>query len=238
MSEPRRPRHRPEVGYARGDETRRRIIEVAIRLFGERGYEGASTRDIAKQAGVNAPALQYYFDSKEGLYQACAEHIVESSATHFAPSLDAAQTVLDRPDASRDELIEAFGVIQDAIADQLLLSYDAQARRLFMAQEQAGQGPGMASELMQRKLRSRMNEVCKAIVARVTGRATDDPITVIRIMTVHGQLMVFHIVPRAMLASLGWDRINDERLALLKSTVRSQTRVLMDSWAAEDAATR
>jgi len=35
-----------------------------MRLFGEKGYEGASTRDIAAAAGVNAPALQYYFDNK------------------------------------------------------------------------------------------------------------------------------------------------------------------------------
>ncbi len=51
---------------------------TAIRLFGEKGFDGASTRDIATAAGVNAPALQYYFDSKEGLFTACVEHIVQS----------------------------------------------------------------------------------------------------------------------------------------------------------------
>jgi len=102
-----RPRHRPELGYARGDETRRRIIDAAIKLFGERGYEGASTRDIARLAGVNAPALQYYFNGKEGLYTACAEHIAESAAEHFAPAMEVAQAALAR-DAGREELLAAF----------------------------------------------------------------------------------------------------------------------------------
>ncbi len=58
-------RRRPtNGGYARGEETRARIIAVALRLFGDRGFDGVSTREIAEEAGVNPPALQYYFDSK------------------------------------------------------------------------------------------------------------------------------------------------------------------------------
>jgi AcrR family transcriptional regulator len=60
-------RHSVTGGYTRGEETRARIIAAAMRLFGEKGYEAASTRDIAAAAGVNAPALQYYFDKKEGV---------------------------------------------------------------------------------------------------------------------------------------------------------------------------
>lgn len=92
----RAPRHRPEAGYARGEETRRRIIDVALRLFAQRGFEGASTREIAKEAGVNAPALQYYFDNKEGVYQACARHIVDSAVEHFLPAVEQAEAVLEQ----------------------------------------------------------------------------------------------------------------------------------------------
>src|SRR6185312_1309491 len=75
MTPVKRLRRPPAGGYARGDETRERIIDAAVKLFGERGFAAASTRDIATAAGVNAPALQYYFENKEGLYQACAEFI-------------------------------------------------------------------------------------------------------------------------------------------------------------------
>src|ERR1700760_3855813 len=102
------PRHRADAGYARGEETRRRIIEVALRLFGERGYEGASTRDIATAAGVNAPALRYYFDNKEGVYRACAEYIAEGWTAQLAPVVAQAQATMDDPGAGPDQVFEAF----------------------------------------------------------------------------------------------------------------------------------
>lgn len=230
-----RLRHPSEGGYARGDETRRRIIDAAIRLFGERGYEGASTRDIAKLAGVNAPALQYYFDNKEGVYRACAEHIAESVWQHFRPALEAAQAALDA-NADRETLIEAFNVLLDALADHLLASYDAQERRLFIAHEQAGHGPSMLFDIMDRNVKTCMRDVSAALLGRLTGTPAKDPLTLIRVMTLRGQLMVFHIAHKSTLTSLGWDSIDAERLALLKNTVREQTRILIDSWAKQSPA--
>lgn len=50
-----------------------------MEAFGEHGFAGASTRDIASRAGVNAPALQYYFENKEGLYRTCVEAIADNA---------------------------------------------------------------------------------------------------------------------------------------------------------------
>jgi AcrR family transcriptional regulator len=229
-----RLRHSTEGGYARGEETRNRIIESAIRLFGERGYEGASTRDIATAAGVNAPALQYYFDNKEGVYRACAESIADNSWQHFRPVLEAAQAVLDAK-ADREALIESYGTIQDAVADHLLASYDAQSRRLFIAHEQAGHGPSVLFDIMDRNVKVRMKQVLCELLSRITGLAADDPLTTVRIMMLHGQLMVFHAAQKSTLSSLGWDQISAERLEFLKKTVRANARVLFDSWTAERA---
>jgi len=77
----------PTGTYARGEETRRRMIEAAIEMFALRGYEGASTRLLAESAGVNLPAIQYYFGSKEGLYRAVVDHVIERIAERMAPPL-------------------------------------------------------------------------------------------------------------------------------------------------------
>lgn len=50
--------------------TKARILTAAEAIFAERGFEGASTREIAAQAGVNISSLHYHWASKEALYLA------------------------------------------------------------------------------------------------------------------------------------------------------------------------
>jgi AcrR family transcriptional regulator len=57
------------AGTARGDQTKARIVEAALQLFEERGYEKTTMRAVAVQAGVSLGSAYYYFDSKEHLVQ-------------------------------------------------------------------------------------------------------------------------------------------------------------------------
>jgi AcrR family transcriptional regulator len=232
MSDVKRLRRPPEGGYARGDETRHRIIHAAIELFGERGFAAASTRDIAARAGVNAPALQYYFENKEGVYRACAEHIVETVWERFEPVVQQETDVL-AGSAGAAALIDAFVSIHEAMASKIFYGPQMPGLRLFMVREQAGQEPPIASQILQEKLRMPLNRVCASLVARIGGTAFDDPVTQIRTLSLMGQLTIFHHAPRAMLAALGWTEMDEEKLALVKTVVRGQTRALLEMWNAE-----
>ncbi|MFI5729378.1 TetR/AcrR family transcriptional regulator [Kribbella sp. NPDC051587] len=53
---------------------RARIRDAAIKLFTERGIEGASIRDIATEAGVSSGLVRHHFGSKEALRDACDEY--------------------------------------------------------------------------------------------------------------------------------------------------------------------
>lgn len=52
---------------------RTKLIMVARKLFAEHSLEGTSTRDIARDAGLNISLISYYFGGKEGLYKAVIE---------------------------------------------------------------------------------------------------------------------------------------------------------------------
>ena len=54
-------------------ERRSAIIEAALRVFSEGSYAGATTADIAREAGVSEPLLYRHFSSKRELYFACLD---------------------------------------------------------------------------------------------------------------------------------------------------------------------
>ena len=168
MSTIHRRRPASEGGYSCGDETSARIIEAALTLFGEQGYEGASTREIAELAGVNAPALNYYFKSKEGLYNACIEYMVEQIWAFLAPTIEQAQAQLGaRPDT--EQLIETFCSIQSKIAEFMLVSNRTNSWRKFYAREQAGLGPSAGEEMISQRIGQRLIGVTSGIISRLMG---------------------------------------------------------------------
>jgi TetR/AcrR family transcriptional regulator len=54
-------------------EVRSRVLEAALDVFATHGFEGTSTRTIAKVAHVSISLLMYHFQSKEGLWRAVIE---------------------------------------------------------------------------------------------------------------------------------------------------------------------
>ena len=51
-------------------DTRQRILDVALDLFTEQGYDGTSLRQIAEQLSITKAAIYYYFESKEDILMA------------------------------------------------------------------------------------------------------------------------------------------------------------------------
>jgi AcrR family transcriptional regulator len=99
-------------------DTRARILDTALRLFSQGGYDKVSVRDIALEAGVNVAAISYHFGGKTGLYRAA---LIEplGSASDDIP-------IFDQPDFTLAEslnglylcLLEPFA--QDARAQQCI----------------------------------------------------------------------------------------------------------------------
>ncbi|WP_246795906.1 CerR family C-terminal domain-containing protein [Burkholderia perseverans] len=232
MTEAKKLRRASSSGYARGDETRQRIIEAAIELFGERGFAGASTRDIAARAGVNAPALQYYFENKEGVFRACADAIADTACGAFGQPLDHARAMLDAQ-AGVETLIDAFLGIMHAISERMFTAPKTVHQRMFFAREQAGLEPNVATEILMERIRRPLNDVCAELVGRISGLDPESPVTRIRAFSLLGQLTVFHIAQRSALTLLGWESFDGGRGALLRATVDGQTRMLLRQWHAE-----
>lgn len=80
----------------RADHTRARILDAAIQSFSGNGLAGARTEQIAEEAGVNKALLYYYFRSKEDLYAAALEQVVESIRAESVSVLETAVSAGER----------------------------------------------------------------------------------------------------------------------------------------------
>ncbi|MGQ0831676.1 MAG: TetR/AcrR family transcriptional regulator [Microthrixaceae bacterium] len=79
-----------------GIETRRSVLRVALDLFSERGFEGASTRLIAERAGVTQPTLSYHFASKDDLWRSAVDDLFERLRSSIAARHSGLRGVDDR----------------------------------------------------------------------------------------------------------------------------------------------
>jgi AcrR family transcriptional regulator len=91
-------------------DKREHIIQKSLELFAEKGFEGTSIRDIATLADVNVAMVNYYFGSKEKLF----ESIVSHRASYMKDML---QELVN--DASKTEM-EKIDTIIDAYVNRLL----------------------------------------------------------------------------------------------------------------------
>jgi AcrR family transcriptional regulator len=57
--------------------TREQILAAALDLFSEKGFDGATTREIAARSGVNHGLIPYYFGSKSNLWRAAVDRAFE-----------------------------------------------------------------------------------------------------------------------------------------------------------------
>src|ERR1044071_78998 len=70
----------------KGEQTKALILETALEMFRERGYDETTMRAVAEKAGVSLGNAYYYFRSKEYLIQAFYQRLHDS---HLAPALPA-----------------------------------------------------------------------------------------------------------------------------------------------------
>lgn len=78
----------PSDAPSRGEQTRQRIVDTALRLFLSQGYEATTMRVIATEAGVSVGNAYYYFPSKQHLVQAYYTHSQELHGEAARPALD------------------------------------------------------------------------------------------------------------------------------------------------------
>lgn len=99
---------REKPATAKAEETRERIVDAALRLFREKGFDETTMRDIAAEAGVATGAAYYYFRSKEELVMAFYLRTAEVARGISVPMMEKSTDLRKRIRAVIDVNLDQF----------------------------------------------------------------------------------------------------------------------------------
>lgn len=102
---------------AKNKNTEQKIFDAATELFIEKGVDRTSVRDIASKAGINLALMNYYFRSKENLFDAIFTNLVKKNTKDLVKILDS--------DLELDEKIKQYvaAYIDILLKNPLLVSF-------------------------------------------------------------------------------------------------------------------
>src|SRR5262247_772925 len=93
---------------AGAEETRTQILETALALFRERGFEDTTIRDIASRAGLSLGAAYYYFKSKEAIVAAYYDYVQQEHLHRAREAFARSKTLRERLGAAIHTKIDIF----------------------------------------------------------------------------------------------------------------------------------
>lgn len=192
------------------------ILDVAERIFSEKGFDGASTRLISGEAGVNMAMLNYYFGSKEGLFLAIFERKIASF-----------QNIMQN--LGNDTSISAWDKMQTYIemyGDKVVNSNCFQ--KLLYREMSMNRGNDLSNKLREMLMRN-VAEVSKIIHEGITnGEFKKDIDVSMVIATLYGTKNYIINTPLMSSALLGYDIQDDKMIeAKLKPQIKSYMKNLL-----------
>jgi TetR/AcrR family transcriptional regulator, regulator of cefoperazone and chloramphenicol sensitivity len=215
--------HYRQARRDRGADTRAQLIEAALDVFGRLGYEGASTREIARAAKANLAAIVYHFGGKEGLHVAVAEYITERIATEIGPTLAsvAGPDAAASPKAARTALHRLVGTMIEVI----LGTAEAERWARYIVREQMQ--PTAAFEVIYRFMGGAAT-IATRLVSVALQRPEDEELR-IRVFTIIGQVLVFRVAQTLVLRRMEWKSIGEAQRMLIKRIVLGQIDDILDA---------
>ena len=210
----------------RRDIARKKLIEAGLKIYSEVGFEAASTRALAAAAGVNIAAIPYYFQSKEGLYLAVIDHIVD----HYRQGIqDGLANITRALNDVKTTSAQLRALLDDYM--RLLIHFVLQEskERAYMSRiyirEQLDPTPGF-QRLYDGFVRG-MHETMSALLGRILGPHL--PLSEIKLIaqTLLGQVATFKSSREAVLHNMGWKNYGEEGIAEIERVVMRQTDAIL-----------
>lgn len=198
-------------------KSEQKIIEVATALFAHKGFEGASTREICKLAGVNISLISYYFGGKEELYKRIVDEIVQKIINYAQQNIlmGASPEMIDT--LSKEEKVQIFFTAMEKMIDFFYSGNISTEQLMIIFREQMN--PGVT-------LNSYGFKMFKKLLASILEKDEDDKEVIFRCLSIVGQMNSARLLTQFSLKSLNQKTFTKDDIQLIKNIAISQTKAI------------
>ncbi len=200
------------------------LIETAIDRFGRLGFEGASTRDIARASGTAMSSITYHFGGKQGLYLAAADHIAACITERLAPVVVAAEQA---ETGSAEQAIDRLLAVLDTVA-VMMMAPESEAWSHFIVREQ--QSPSEAFDRLYDGAMRRIVDLFVLLVSRIRTDLDDRELRATG-LTLFGQALVLRVCRATVCRVLGTDAIDGPTATLMRQRLRANALCILSETA-------
>jgi AcrR family transcriptional regulator len=203
-----------------GADTRAALIAAGLGIFGRKGFDAASTREIAAAARTNIASIAYHFGGKEGLRLACAEEIVHRLGQVIHPEALAAGA------ASPEAALALIETSITAVARFVATRPEANDVAAFMLREMTAPSPAL-DRIYGEMIRPVHGAMCR-LWATAAGGDPESEETRLTVFTIIGQMIYFRICRPIVMKRMEWQQVGPdeaERIAaVLVANLRAMAR--------------
>lgn len=202
----------PSGHETRSATTRSRLIDAAIEVISAVGYEGASTRTLARTAHTALSAIPYHFGGKKELYLAAAQMIAEYAANRFVEAV----AVLDADD-DMDRAIRFEQALTD-LMHMMLNDVELQTWAPFIARCAYDNDDAFA--LIYDQAIAPVLERLVLTASKLSGRSPDDEVLRLRISAIATAIISFRFLRGIMLRGLAGNEFHSGSISQIEDMIR------------------
>lgn len=193
------------------ENSKEKILNTAIKLFAQKGFDGTSIREICKSANINICMISYYFGGKQELYQEIINNLVESQKTYMESFLDVSE---DFSNKSKKELIEKLQTVLDKFIDYFYsnVSNDLIA---FLVKEQ------QKSDF---KINPPAIIYLRRLVASILDKQASDKEVIFKVLFLISQINSPKILTTFSLKVLNQEEFTNEDIQIIKNNIKTYVK--------------
>lgn len=213
-----------ETPSSRGDLTRENLVKTAMKIFARDGFDAASTRTIADEAGVNQALISYHFRNKRGLYLAVFEYIVKDMNSKMGAPMAALKALIKDENAG-DELINnvLFAFCDNAI-DLLVQEEMTDVAKLILREQQT---PTEAFDIIYDGFMVLVISLISNLIGRLRPDFSGEDLK-IKTIIMFSQVVAIRAGRSAIMRFLDWENIGSNEAQKLKNQLRENFKLFVE----------